>query len=100
MEKKEVLLRTYDYVFEPSVKEILKGIVPFLLEFQIYQTILESNASEHSARMMAMRKASDNYKEAIKDLTLVYNKLRQAQITNELLEITMAKKSLEEIWQK
>ena len=58
--------------------------------FQVYQILLEAKASEHSARMVAMKNATDNAKQLIKDLTLEYNKLRQANITKELLEITTA----------
>jgi F-type H+-transporting ATPase subunit gamma len=60
----------------------------------MYQILLESKASEHSARMVAMKNATDNAKQLIKDLTLEYNKLRQAMITNELLEITSAAMAL------
>ena len=60
----------------------------------MYQILLESKASEHSARMVAMKNATDNAKQIIKDLTLEYNKLRQAMITNELLEITSAAMAL------
>ncbi len=61
----------------------------------LYQMIMEARASEHSARMVAMKNATENAKSLIKDLTLEYNKLRQAAITNELLEITTAMKALE-----
>ena len=63
---------------------------PHSLNFQIYQILLEAKASEHSARMVAMKNATDNARQFIKDLTLEYNKLRQANITKELLEITSA----------
>jgi F-type H+-transporting ATPase subunit gamma len=77
-----------EYKFEPGQKEVLDFILPRLMEVRIYQAILESLASEHSARMMAMKNATDNAKEIIKDLTLTYNGLRQASITQELSEIT------------
>lgn len=77
----------YEYLFEPSPKEILEKLVPALIRVQIYHLILESNASEHSARMMAMQNASDNAGELLKTLTLEFNKARQAAITNELLEV-------------
>lgn len=80
----------YEYVFEPSPSEILNWILPYHIEVQIYQTLLEAKASEHSARMVAMKNASDNAGEIIGDLTLEYNKSRQASITNELLDITTA----------
>jgi len=65
-------------------------LLPHYLNYQMYQILLESKASEHSARMVAMKNATDNANQLIKDLTLEYNKLRQAMITNELLEITSA----------
>lgn len=79
-----------EYLFEPSGAEVLGGLLPHYLNFQIYQFLLEAKASEHSARMVAMKNATDNAKQIIKDLTLEYNKLRQANITRELLEITSA----------
>lgn len=78
----------YEYKFEPSPAEILNKLIPQLLRVNLHHLILESNASEHSARMVAMKNASDNAKELIGDLTLDYNKLRQAGITGELIEIT------------
>lgn len=82
-----------DYIFEPSFKEIVGQLVLQLMEFEIYHAILEAQASEHASRMMAMKRAMDNAKEIIKDLTLEYNKARQAQITAEVLEITSAKEA-------
>jgi F-type H+-transporting ATPase subunit gamma len=76
---------TYDY--EPNATAILDEIVPRFTELQLYQALLESQASEHSARMVAMRNASDNAGQLISDLTLVYNKARQAAITAEILDI-------------
>ncbi len=87
---------TYEYKFEPSATEILNVLVPQLIRMHVHHIILESNASEHSARMVAMKNASDNAKELITDLTLVYNKARQAQITRELIEITAGKEALEQ----
>ncbi len=86
----------YEYQFEPSASEILDVLVPQLIRLHIHHIILESNASEHSARMIAMKNASDNAKDIITDLTLVYNKVRQAGITRELTEITAGKEALEE----
>ena len=83
-----------EYVFEPSSKEIFESLVPELVTFEIYHSILEANASEHSARMIAMKNASDNAKEIIKFLILDYNKARQEQITSELGEITSAKEAI------
>ena len=70
--------------------EVLDWLLPYYVEVLIYQTFLDAKASEHSARMVAMKNASDNAKEIIDDLTLAFNKSRQANITNELLDITTA----------
>ena len=83
-----------DYIYEPSPRAILDVIVPRFTELQIYQAVLESLASEHSARMVAMKNATDNANQFIKDLTLEYNKMRQAGITTELLEIATAQMAL------
>jgi F-type H+-transporting ATPase subunit gamma len=84
-----------DYLFEPSPADVLGDLLPLYVNFQIYQMLVESRASEHSARMVAMKAATDNAKKFIKELTLEYNKLRQAAITSELLEITTAMKAME-----
>ena len=84
-----------DYLFEPSAEGVLDTLLPLYINFQVYQTLVESRASEHSARMVAMKAATDNAKKFIKELTLEYNKLRQAAITAELLEITTAMKAME-----
>ncbi len=76
-----------DYEFEPSPEAILQEIVPRFTELQLYQAYLEAQASEHSARMVAMRSASDNASQLVDDLTLVYNKARQTAITSEILDI-------------
>ena len=76
-----------DYEYEPSATAIIDEIVPRFTELQLYQALLESQASEHSARMVAMRNASDNAGQLIDDLTLVYNKARQTAITAEILDI-------------
>lgn len=76
-----------DYTYEPGQEEVLNQLLPRFVEVQLYQSILESIASEHSARMIAMRNANDNAKELVRDLTLNYNKTRQAAITNEISEI-------------
>lgn len=88
-----VVEKRCEYIFEPSLKEIIEQLVLRLIEFEIYHAILEANASEHASRMMAMKRAMDNAKEIIKDLTLEYNKSRQAQITAEVCEITSAKEA-------
>lgn len=84
-----------DYLFEPSGRDVLDTLLPLYINFQVYQMLVESRASEHSARMVAMKGATDNAKKFIKELTLEYNKLRQAAITAELLEITTAMKAME-----
>jgi len=76
-----------DYIFEPSQEFILGELMPKSLKLHLYKAILDSHASEHGARMTAMHKATDNATELIRDLKLVYNKARQASITNEILEI-------------
>ena len=79
-----------EYLFEPDVHGVLESILPHYIAFQLFQMALNARASEHSARMVAMKNATDNAKELIKDLTLEYNKVRQENITTELLEITTA----------
>lgn len=83
-----------EYLFEPGAEIVLGELLPHYLNFQVYQMMLEAKASEHSSRMVAMKNATDNAKQLIKDLTLEYNKLRQANITKELLEITTAQMAL------
>lgn len=78
---------TGDYIFEPSKGEIVSDLIPKSLKIQLFKGLLDSNASEHGARMTAMHKATDNAKELQKSLKLSYNKARQAAITNEILEI-------------
>ncbi len=77
-----------DYIYEPSSALVLGELLPRFVEMQVYHAILESIASEQSARMVAMRNATDNANELIQDLTLMYNKARQEAITKELLDIT------------
>ena len=84
-----------EYLFEPSPAEVLKNMLPRLIEMQIYQGALESNASEHSARMVAMKSANDAAGDMIDDLTLTFNKARQAMITKEISEISAGKAALE-----
>jgi F-type H+-transporting ATPase subunit gamma len=78
------------YMFEPTAEGVLDVMLPYYLHYQVFQMILDARASEHSARMVAMKNATDNAKQFIKDLTLEYNKMRQASITTELLEISTA----------
>ena len=82
------------YTFEPSPEGVLDVMLPYYIQYQVYQMILDARASEHSARMVAMKNATDNAKEFIKDLTLEYNKMRQASITTELLEIATAQMAI------
>lgn len=82
------------YTFEPNALGVLDIMLPYYVEYQVFQMILDARASEHSARMVAMKNATDNAKEFIKDLTLEYNKMRQASITTELLEIATAQMAL------
>lgn len=77
-----------DYIFEPDAKAVLGAILPRYVEIQIYQAVLDTVASFYSAQMVAMRNATDNAKELVSDLTLSLNKARQAQITNEVAEIS------------
>ena len=83
-------VRTDSFEFEPDEKSVLSELLPHSLNFQVHQILLEAKASEHSSRMVAMKNATDNAKQLIKDLTLEYNKLRQSNITKELLEIASA----------
>ena len=86
IEKKEGL-PTKEYVFEPSEEEVLNSFVPQVLNIKLYQSLLENSASEHSARMSAMKQANDNASEMIRNLEVQYNRERQGQITQELTEI-------------
>ena len=78
------------YLFEPNEEAVLDIMLPYYIQYQVFQMILDARASEHSARMVAMKNATDNAQQFIKDLTLEYNKMRQAAITTELLEISTA----------
>jgi len=81
-------------LFEPDPSTVLSALLPLYVNREIHQQVLDAKASEHSARMVAMKNATDNAKQLIKDLTLEYNKIRQAGITTELLEITTAQMAL------
>jgi F-type H+-transporting ATPase subunit gamma len=85
-----------DYIFEPSAPEVLNSLLPRLVDTQIYQAVLEGFASEYSARMVAMRNASDNARDLVDTLTLTYNKARQSQITAEVSEISAGANALRE----
>jgi F-type H+-transporting ATPase subunit gamma len=84
-----------DFIFEPSPASVLEEILPELLKVEIFHSILEANASEHSSRMVAMKSASENANELVQELNLAYNKNRQALITKELAEITGGREALE-----
>ncbi|MBI3335221.1 MAG: ATP synthase F1 subunit gamma [Candidatus Portnoybacteria bacterium] len=84
----------FEYVFEPSVQEILPSLAKELTQVALYHMVLESNASEHSARMVAMKNATDNANDILKDLTLQYNKARQAEITKGVLEVAAGAEAL------
>jgi F-type H+-transporting ATPase subunit gamma len=87
--------RTNDeYLFEPSPEAVLSRLLPHYVAIGIYRAVLENNASEQSARMIAMRNSTDNANELIDDLTLVYNKTRQATITREMIEIASGAEAL------
>jgi F-type H+-transporting ATPase subunit gamma len=83
-----------EYLFEPTSQSVLDAILPYSFHFEVFQKILDARASEQSARMVAMKSATDNAKKLKDDLTLEYNKARQASITTELLEITTAQMAL------
>ena len=85
---------TAEFLFEPSAGGVLGALLPHYINFQVHQILLEAKASEFSSKMVAMKNATDNANDLIKDLTLEYNKMRQAAITNELLEITSAQMAL------
>lgn len=85
-----------DYTYEPSQEQVLAELLPRFVEVQLYQAVLESIASEHSARMVAMRNATKNAKDLVRDLTLTFNKARQAGITNEVSEIASGAAALAE----
>ncbi len=84
----------YDFIYEPSKEVIIQELIPRSLKIQIYKALLDSNAAEHGARMTAMHQATDNATELLKDLTLQYNKARQATITGEILEIVSGAEAL------
>jgi F-type H+-transporting ATPase subunit gamma len=83
----EGLHHHWDYLYEPDAKELLDGLLLRFIESQVYQAVVENNACEQAARMIAMKSASDNAGDLIEELGLVYNKARQAAITQELSEI-------------
>jgi F-type H+-transporting ATPase subunit gamma len=89
-EEEKLMHGATEFLFEPGATQVLGNLLPHSLNFTLYQILLEAKASEQSARMVAMKNATDNANQLIKDLTIDYNKLRQANITKELLEISSA----------
>jgi F-type H+-transporting ATPase subunit gamma len=85
----------YKYLFEPSREKVLNELLPLLVKIKIHHMILEANASEHSARMVAMKNASENAEEILGELNLFYNKARQALITEQIAEVTAGREALE-----
>jgi F-type H+-transporting ATPase subunit gamma len=83
-----------DYIYEPSGEEIIKELIPRSLKIQFYKAVLDSFVAEHGARMTSMHKATDNATGMIRDLTLQYNKARQAAITNQILEVVSGAEAL------
>lgn len=84
----------FDFIYEPSKEEIIAELIPRSLKIQVYKALLDSNAAEHGARMTAMHQATDNATEIMRELTLQYNKARQATITGEILEIVSGAEAL------
>lgn len=85
-----------EFIYEPTAQEILANLIPRIIEYQIYRSVLEAQASEFAARMIAMRNATDNAEHLIRNLTLTYNKARQEGITRELTELSSSKLVIEE----
>jgi F-type H+-transporting ATPase subunit gamma len=90
-------LNRYEYLYEPSARGLLDNVIPRFVAIQVYQAVLESLASEHSARMVAMRNATDSARTLVGDLTLTYNKARQQSITGELLDIAGGAEALKQV---
>lgn len=88
------LLRT-EYTIEPDANSLMQKLLPYQVEMSLYQAVLEARATEHSARMVAMKSASDNARDLIDSLTLDYNSARQSQVTSELLDVTTARMAIE-----
>ncbi|MYJ75779.1 MAG: F0F1 ATP synthase subunit gamma, partial [Gammaproteobacteria bacterium] len=77
----------WDYIYEPDARELIEGLVQRYIESLVYQAVIENTACEQAARMIAMKNATDNAEEIVKELTLLYNNARQASITQEISEI-------------
>ena len=83
------------YTIEPDPNSLMEKLIPYQVEMSLYQSLLEARATEHSARMVAMKNASDNARDLIGSLTLDYNSARQSQVTSELLDVTTARMAIE-----
>jgi len=83
----EEMKHHWDYIYDPDARELLDGLLARYIESQVYQAVVENNACEQAARMIAMKSATDNAGELMDELQLIYNKARQAAITQELSEI-------------
>jgi F-type H+-transporting ATPase subunit gamma len=83
-----------DYIYEPDIESIVRDLIPQSLKIQFYKSVLDSFVAEHGARMTAMHKATDNATELIRELTLQYNKARQASITSQILEVVSGAEAL------
>ena len=92
--EEKVATQIIDYIYEPGKEEIVKELIPKSLKLQFYKAVLDSFVAEHGARMTAMHKATDNATQLIRDLTLQYNKARQAAITNQILEVVSGAEAL------
>ena len=92
--ERQLLKGATEFLFEPSADHVLGALLPHYLNYRMFQVMLEAKASEHSARMVAMKNATENANQLVKDLTLQYNKMRQSSITKELLEIATAQMAL------
>ena len=93
--KKDSKASQVDYIMEPSQEEIVAQLIPKNIKIQVYKAVLDSNASEHGARMTAMDKASENANEMLRALKISYNRARQAAITTELTEIVSGAAALQ-----
>ncbi len=81
------LKHRWDYLYEPDARDLIEGLVTRFIESQVYQSVIENQACEQAAKMIAMKNATDNAAQLIDDLTLLYNNVRQAAITQEISEI-------------
>jgi len=92
---KKVGVTKADFIFDPSIEELLQVLMPKILNTQLFKAVLDSNASEHGARMTAMDKASENANDLLRNLKISYNRARQASITTELTEIVSGAAALQ-----